>query len=95
MPKWLREAPLLWSSLTWIYYAFCELSTCRQSALTCGPIPWTAVMQFADREGMDESDRRDLLYLIRKMDEAYIDHAKEASSKQSAPATKGSPIGGG
>lgn len=54
-----------------------------------GPIPWTAIMQYADMEDMDGPDRADLLYLVRAMDRAYIAHSNESSKLETKKAEKG------
>jgi hypothetical protein len=52
-------------------------------------------MEYADREGLDSQDRRDLLYLIRQMDRAFLEYAsEEAKKKKPDPKPKGGKIGG-
>lgn len=88
---------MIWTSLVYFYAAFCELTTCRPVGFGAGPIPWTAIMEWCDREGLDGPDRADFLYLVRSMDRAYLDHAAEqqAATLKSAQKPKGGKIGGG
>lgn len=92
LPQWLRNAPRLWPGLSPIYAAFVELSTCRTFGMTPGPIPWTAIMQYADLEGMDGDERANLLYLIRAMDRAFLGHST-GDKKTPPPKPKGGKIG--
>lgn len=59
--------------------------------MTPGPIPWTAIMQYADLEGIHGHDRANLLYLIRAMDRAFLKHC--SSDKKDKPADKKSTGG--
>lgn len=95
MPVWLKNAPSLDPSLSHFYAAFCELTTCRMFGMSPGPIPWTAVMAYADDQQLYGMDRDDLLYLVRAMDTAYLNHAEDQSKIKNKPAKKGGKIGGG
>lgn len=72
IPKWISGAPSLRPGLSWIYQAFNQLSTERNG--WGGGIPWSKIMEYADRLGLDADDRSDLLFFIREMDRAYQDH---------------------
>lgn len=94
LPTWLRDAPRLEPNLVGYYAAFCELTTCRPGGFGPAPIPWTAIMDWCDREGLHGSDRADFLYLIRAMDRAYLEHA-ENELKKNRPAKPDKPVKGG
>lgn len=98
-PQWLQNAPTLLPGLDFYFVAFNELTTCRSIGMGVGPIPWTVIQEFADREGLDGEERACLLYLIRSMDNAYLDwNKKEFDRKskltQAQNTQKGAPIGG-
>lgn len=57
--------------------SFRDLNTCRQIGMSLGPIPWTAMIQYADRFGLDEDLIDDFIYIMRIMDEAYIEHSNK------------------
>jgi len=63
------------------YYinAFFELGTCRTDS---GPIPFTYIVEFAKIYNEWE-DFEDFLYLIRAMDNAYLDIINEERKKES------------
>ena len=44
--------------------AWHDLGTCRQVGMGVGPIPWTAVMQWAQIEGLDDEAARLLWEVI-------------------------------
>lgn len=69
-------------SLQWLYGAYQELSTCRPSGGMGGPapIPWTAIREYAAAHGI--GDHRYLTGIIRRMDEAFMSHAKEKREKE-------------
>lgn len=93
LPQWLKNAPTLFPNLAPFYAAFCELSTCRPASMYgTSPIPWTAVMQYAEHHGQDRSD---LLYLIRAIDREYIGYFdKKAQSASPEVGAGRNKIGG-
>lgn len=99
-PQWLVNAPSLMPGLDFYFTAFNELNTCRSVGMGAGPIPWTVIQEYADREGLDGEERSCLLYLIRAMDNAYLEHGRKEFEKKTLNqanqhGTKGAPIGGG
>lgn len=95
----MRNAPSLVPGLDFYFAAFNELTTCRAVGMGAGPIPWTAIQEYADRQELDGEDRACLLYLVRAMDNAYLEHGrkefdKKALNQANQQGTKGSPIGG-
>lgn len=55
------------------YAAFQELSTTRQMGFGLGPIPWTAINDYAWRYGIVATDHFDhLVTFVRAMDEAWL-----------------------
>lgn len=83
IPKAIREKPTLLPGLGYIYDAFIELSTCRSVGFGEGAIPWTAIIEFARHEGLDDPDDFDYFHgLIRALDETYLEHqSKQAGRK--------------
>jgi len=65
----------------WSYWrAFNELSTERQAGMVAGPIPWSTIEQYAERNpGLDPDA---LLLLMREMDDVYLFH--QANEKPSS-----------
>lgn len=62
------------------FKAYMDLTTCRSD----GPIPWTSIMAYADRLGLDESATEVLNTCIRMMDNAQAEWThKEAQRRQS------------
>lgn len=60
--------------------AFGELSTCRAVGMDLGAIPWTAIVQYADRQRVDREE--DFLYIMRAMDCAYLKFVKTQREKK-------------
>lgn len=53
--------------------AFYELSTCRQIGMSLGPIPWTAIIEFAEFSGLDSEILPVFVLSIRAMDAVYLE----------------------
>jgi hypothetical protein len=70
--------------------SFFELSTCRSAGMGEGPIPFTAIIQFATLYEVD--DIEDFNYVIRKMDNAYL---KFKDKKDGSKASQGNSSKGG
>lgn len=62
--------------------------------MTPGPIPWTAIMQYADLEDIHGRERANLLYLIRAMDRAYLKHVASDKKGKTDKPKGGHRIGG-
>lgn len=46
-----------------------------------GPIPWTAVNEYAQRYGLDDDEQEDFEYLIGEMDDTYLKYAADRAEK--------------
>ncbi|MGE0722824.1 MAG: hypothetical protein AB7O45_00540 [Alphaproteobacteria bacterium] len=55
-----------------------------------GPIPWTAIDRYAERNGItDPDDLEEFVELVTAMDHAYLEHAaKDAEQKAKAAKAK-------
>lgn len=88
IPDKIKNAPILLPGLQFYYQAFLDLSTCRPLGMSEGPIPWSALNTYAEREGLTDDDYDRFSSLIRAMDAAYLGHrdkkreAKEAQEKR-------------
>lgn len=72
LPDFVRDAPELLPGLEFYFNAFLALTTCRINGFGMGQIPWTAVNDYCKAYGINDEQREDLQYIIRKMDEEYI-----------------------
>ena len=62
-------------------HAFWELSSCRDfGGGATGPIPWTVIMQFADRQGLDKEATDIFLEIIRSLDSAWLEYQNKRES---------------
>jgi hypothetical protein len=64
--------------------AFHDLSTCRSSGMSMGPIPWTAMVTYADRYRLDYDVAEAFVDIMRSMDAAYLVHHSEQQEKKAA-----------
>ena len=74
LPRKIAEAPALFQGLELYYDAFLELNSCRTTGFGLGPIPWTAMCDYAEAFELDEEQKDDLFYYVRAMDVAYLEH---------------------
>jgi hypothetical protein len=49
-----------------------ELETCRDFGMGIGPIPWTAIVAWAEVVGLDRDATWKLTQVIRKLDNDYL-----------------------
>lgn len=82
-PPALRERPVLWPHLYRYEAAFDDLSADRSIGFGgAGPIPWCSIDAYATRHGFDAPGAFErLLYMIRALDRAYLDHLAEMKPK--------------
>lgn len=69
-PPW-DDRPRIRPDLVWVWRAFQELQTCRPVGMGMGPIPWTAIQEWADAEEIADTER--FRTLIRAMDRVVLD----------------------
>ena len=82
IPDKIYNSPKLTSGLEFYWTAFWDLASDRDFGMSEGPIPWTAMNDYALRYSLsnDEFDR--LCYIIKAMDKEYLKHRdKETKSK--------------
>ena len=83
LPERIQNAPDLYTGLELFFEAFIELNTCRQTGWGPGPIPFTAIWDYCTFLGLTYEESGDLLYHVRRMDEAYLKHSARKSEKSS------------
>ena len=59
--------------------AFAELNTCRSVGMSAGAIPFSEIKEYASIY-VDVEDFDEFLYLIRRMDKAYLDKSRKESN---------------
>lgn len=82
LPERIRDAPELAPGLGIYLRAFYELDSCRPIGMAEGPIPWVVVDQWCQSLGLDEEEREDVHYLVRRLDNSYLRHVESKRSKR-------------
>ena len=85
LPAWYEARPEEWAGDDWYMRAFADLSTTRGMGLALGPIPWTAIVAYADRAGLDPECTRALVTIVSAMDRAWLEyHERRAGERASS-----------
>lgn len=92
LPERIQNAPQLHLGLQLYYDAFFELNTCRTVGMGLGPIPWTAVIDYARAFEFDDEQTDSLIYFVREMDAAFL--AQKNKKDGTWPTTASSSPGG-
>lgn len=67
------EKPETQEWLDYYWRAFLDLSTTRQIGMGAGPIPWTAINEWAARHGVtDIDDFEDLAFIVQRLDGEHL-----------------------
>lgn len=79
----MRESDLYPNVENFAFYidSFLELSSCRSSGFDIGPIPFTSIIQYASI--YDVEDVEDFVFLIRAMDNKFVQLMKKANNGSS------------
>lgn len=77
----IRNAPVLLPGLEFYMTAFMDLSSCRQIGFDVGPIPFTAVSEYASRYDITGEQFHVFWALIKQMDAAYLKHRADSRKK--------------
>jgi hypothetical protein len=92
IPKKIADAPDIDLGLELYFEAFLELHTCR--LYEGGPIPYAAVIEYADRFGFDDEQVDLALYLVRALDNVFLDRQAEKQKRwQQVKGSHSSPSG--
>lgn len=84
LPEKIANAPTIRQGLEVYYVAFWELSTCRPIGMGVGQIPWTAIDQYAARQGWEGERYEDLVDFTRAMDRTFMAYQSERAAQQAA-----------
>lgn len=57
--------------------AFYDLTTCRYNGMSTGPIPFTAMIEYAKIYDIVGDDLVDFLHVMRVMDNAFLNKVQE------------------
>ena len=89
LPEKIENKPVISAGLDFIWRAFWELSTDRDFGMAEGPIPWTAMNDYAHRYDIwgDEFDR--FVLLIKALDSVYIEKRGRQQKHKMKKASKG------
>lgn len=96
-----RPPPEWWLALVdqspeadWFVHAFWQLSSCRSYGMGYGPIPWTAIVMFAEAAELEPDFQPVFESVIREMDAAYLtwqaraQEERESARRASTPPRK-------
>ena len=72
VPDCIANPPVLGEGLGMFLDAFWRLTTCRQMGFGLGPIPWTAIQEYARINEFDDDHADDLEHHVMAMDSAYL-----------------------
>lgn len=81
IPKKFAEAPELPLGTELYLEAFWDLDSCRGVGLGLTAIPWSAVMDYAQAYELDAEQTEDLVYFVRVLDTAYLQHQRSRQGK--------------
>lgn len=88
MPDAIKNAPELLPGLQFVFEAFGELNTTRAMGQVEGPIPWTAIREYAEVYDVRGDEFDEFNYLIRAMDLEYMSFRSEELKRQNAKLQK-------
>ena len=60
----------MFEDLQGVWDAYRELATCRPIGMVTGPVPWTAVHEYATRYGMTVDEEEEFLAYVRAIEAA-------------------------
>jgi len=72
LPDWYENEPTKWPGDDIYLCAFWELSTERTYGQYLGPIPWSKIIFYGDRLGLDETMVVVFTRILRELDEVFL-----------------------
>jgi hypothetical protein len=81
----LRGTPAPPSDITeedeFFFKAFWQLTTCRNVGMGEGPIPWSAIVQWAEINSLDEDTFQEVQEVIPALDRIYMKYRADEAKK--------------
>ena len=62
--------------------AFWELSSERQFGQAIGPIPWSKIISYGERQNLDDAMMDVFEFVLRELDEAYLKWQRDRQQRQ-------------
>lgn len=92
IPDWILKKrmnrPELGFGLSFYYNAFFDIGSERPPSQTVWNIAWSSIQRYADHYEMDFEQAEKLHFIIRKMDNAYIEFMNDKNGKQQEQQSK-------
>lgn len=82
LPDVVANAPQLLYGLEVYYEAFTELSTCRSIGMAMGPIPWSAINEYAARHGYVDQGFDYLVLMVRALDDTFLAYDRSEADRK-------------
>lgn len=73
LPDRIANAPELEIGLILYLQAFFDLDSERSHGNGLAPIPWSAIVNYANAFDFDEEQREDLVYFVKQLDKEHLD----------------------
>jgi hypothetical protein len=81
MPDRIANAPDLEAGLDLFIQAFFDLDTERSHGFALTAIPYTSILNYARLHELDDETTQDMLFLIRRMDNAHLARLEKKTKK--------------
>lgn len=78
LPDFIANAPKLETGLQLFLQAFFDLDSERSHGMGVTSIPFSKIMDYAERFNLDEEDTEDMIFFVRQMDS---DHTNRIAKK--------------
>lgn len=85
LPKQISDQPELQGNLICYLDAFYELDTERSHGMALVRIPWSRIIAYGQHYGFDDLD--ELVFFIRKMDDAHIEKLRKSTPSDGSSGT--------
>ncbi len=79
VPDKIKNTPTLSMGLHMYWKAFQDLSSDRDVGMGIGPIPWSAMSAWADRNGIRGDNFERFVTIIKGMDTVFVEHSSKKS----------------
>lgn len=73
LPDWYEDEPPLFPGDEFYLQSFWDLSTCRAIGMSPGPIPWTAIVEYARYKQLDSGMLGPFVDIMRRLDAVYLE----------------------
>ncbi|APL99129.1 tail chaperonin [Bordetella phage MW2] len=82
LPNSIQNAPELNLGLELFYTGFLDLTSCRQTGMSLGPIPMLSILEYGMIHGIEGEQLDDFVWFVQRLDQKYLEWSRNRAKSK-------------